>query len=63
MDLYPKIREECKKKCPKQLDLYNACVKRITDSGVGDCEAWYMELVGCQEQCAAPKVFSVTKGG
>ena len=63
VDPYPKVREECVKQCPKQSDLYNACVKRITASGVGDCEAWYMELVDCQEKCAAPKIFKLTKGG
>jgi len=63
VDPYPAIREECKLKCPKPLGAYDACVKRITDSGVGDCEAWYMELVNCQEKCAAPKIFKLTKGG
>ena len=63
VDPYPRIREDCKKSCPKQQELYDACVKRITASGQGDCEAWFFELIGCADKCIAPKIFAVTKGG
>ena len=63
VDPYPKIREECQLKCPQQIEKYNACVKRITASGEGDCEAWYLDVVDCQEKCVAPKIFKLTKGG
>jgi ubiquinol-cytochrome c reductase subunit 6 len=63
VDPVPKLREECRKGCPKQLELYKACVRRIQASGVGDCEAWYIDLVSCVDHCVAPKIFKLTKEG
>ena len=61
MDPYPALRKECRKECPKPLALYDACVKRITENKIGDCEAWYVELVTCVDACVAPKIFKLTK--
>jgi len=63
VDPTPKIRAECMKTCPKQQKLYDACVNRITASGEGDCEAWFMELIACTDKCVGPKIFAATKGG
>jgi ubiquinol-cytochrome c reductase subunit 6 len=59
----PKLRKECESHCPKQIQNYQACAKRIAASGVGDCEAWYIEVVNCVDHCVAPKIFKLTKGG
>lgn len=63
VDPYAKVRAECRKKCPKEEEQYNACVKRISDSGQGDCEAWYLDIVQCADKCIAPRVFKLSKGG
>lgn len=60
-DPYPELRKAAYKDCPKQASLYEACVKRITESKTGDCEAWYVELVTCVDAQIAPKIFKLTK--
>lgn len=55
------VRAECYKSCPKQQKLYDACVERITEKKVGDCEAWFIELLSCADKCVAPKIFKLTK--
>lgn len=55
------VRESCYKACPKQQQLYNACVERITAKKEGDCEAWFIELLTCADKCVAPKIFKLTK--
>jgi ubiquinol-cytochrome c reductase subunit 6 len=59
----PAIREACKAECPGEKKQYDACVKRITESKQGDCEAWFIDFVRCVDKCLAPKVFQATKGG
>jgi hypothetical protein len=61
VDKLPEIRAECLLACPKQEDLYQACVKRITEKKEGDCESWFMEFLHCQDKCVAPKIFAATK--
>ena len=61
VDPTPAIREECRKTCPKQQDLYKACIGRITAKGEGDCEAWFLDLMTCMDKCVAPKLFKATK--
>jgi ubiquinol-cytochrome c reductase subunit 6 len=63
VDAYPKLRQECRKSCPTQLNLYEACQKRIAENMHGDCEAWYIDLINCVDKCVAPKIFKLTKGG
>jgi hypothetical protein len=60
-DPYPQLRKEAYSECKKQAELYEACVKRITESKVGDCEAWYIDLVSCVDAKIAPKIFKLTK--
>jgi Ubiquinol-cytochrome C reductase hinge protein len=62
-DKMSEIRAVCRKTCPKQLGKYNACKERITAKKEGDCEAWYIELLTCEDKCVAPKIFAATKGG
>jgi hypothetical protein len=61
VDKLPEIRKECLLQCPKQEELYQACVTRITEKKEGDCESWFMEFIHCQDKCVAPKIFAVTK--
>jgi ubiquinol-cytochrome c reductase subunit 6 len=61
VDQYPQLRQECRKACPKPLELYEACSKRIAETKVGDCESWYIDLVNCVDKCVAPKIFKLTK--
>jgi ubiquinol-cytochrome c reductase subunit 6 len=61
VDPLPKIREECKKHCPKDLAAYQDCVSRIAEKGEGDCESWYFDLLHCVDKCAAPQIFKLTK--
>lgn len=49
------------KTCPKEQADYDACVKRISNQGHGDCEPWFIDLVHCADKCIAPKVFKFTK--
>ena len=63
VDPMPKLREECRPSCPKQVKDYNACISRITEKKEGDCEAWFIDLITCVDKCVAPKVFQLTKGG
>ena len=55
------LRQECAKKCPKVQQLYDDCVKRITETKQGDCEGWFFDVLHCVDKCVAPKVFQLTK--
>jgi hypothetical protein len=41
-------------------DLYQACVKRITEKKEGDCEAWFMEFLPGQV-CGSQDFFAATR--
>jgi len=62
VDILPQIRKECLKvSCSAEKAAYDACVKRVQVKGDGDCEAWYFDMLGCVDHCAAPKIFAHTK--
>eukprot|EP00555_Chaetoceros_dichaeta_P002896 CAMPEP_0198250062 /NCGR_PEP_ID=MMETSP1447-20131203/1388_1 /TAXON_ID=420782 /ORGANISM="Chaetoceros dichaeta, Strain CCMP1751" /LENGTH=68 /DNA_ID=CAMNT_0043934835 /DNA_START=73 /DNA_END=282 /DNA_ORIENTATION=- len=62
VDILPQIRKDClEAACPIPKAAYDACIKRVQAKGDGDCEAWYFDMLGCVDKCAAPKIFAHTK--